>query len=59
MNLMMIIMNVMFVFMSLSSTSLGIYWLIGGVYQIGQTQIGRLINELNYEKQQKKNNIIG
>ena len=56
---MMIIMNVMFVFMSLSSTSLGIYWLIGGVYQIGQTQIGRLINERNYEKQQKKNNIIG
>ena len=56
---MMIIMNVMFVFMSLSSTSLGIYWLIGGVYQIGQTQIGRMINEHNYEKAQKRNNIIG
>ena len=56
---MMIIMNVMFVFMSLSSTSLGIYWLIGGVYQIGQSQIGRMINEHNYEKSQKRNNIIG
>ena len=56
---MMIIMNVMFVFMSLSSTSLGIYWLIGGIYQIGQSQIGRLINERNYERAQKKNNIIG
>ena len=56
---MMIIMNVMFVFMSLSSTSLGIYWLIGGIYQIGQSQIGRMINEHNYEKAQKRNNIIG
>jgi membrane protein insertase Oxa1/YidC/SpoIIIJ len=55
---MMIIMNVMFVFMSLSSTSLGIYWLIGGVYQIGQSQIGRMINERNYEKH-KRNDIIG
>jgi len=55
---MMIIMNVMFVFMSLSNTALAVYWLIGGIYQLGQSQIGRKINEYNYDRQQKKDNII-
>ena len=53
MKYMMIIMNVMFVIMALSSTALGIYWLIGGIYQLGQSQIGRMINERRYEKQSK------
>lgn len=57
MKYMMIIMNVMFVFMALSSTSLGIYWLIGGLYQILQSQIGRKINEIQYYKMQEKNNM--
>ena len=43
-------MNVMFVIMALSSTALGIYWLIGGIYQLGQAQVGRMINERNYKK---------
>lgn len=55
---MMIIMNVMFIFMSLRSTSLAIYWLIGGVYQIGQSQIGRLINQKRYEKAKAKESIF-
>ncbi len=55
---MMIIMNVMFVFMALRSTSLAIYWLIGGVYQMGQSQIGRWINEKRYEKAQNSVEII-
>ena len=54
---MMIIMNVMFVFMSLSSTSLAIYWLIGAIYQIFQSQIGKKINEYQYYKMQEKNNL--
>ena len=55
---MMIIMNVMFIFMSLRSTSLAIYWLIGGVYQIGQSQLGRFINQKRYEKAKKQENIF-
>lgn len=58
MKYMMIIMNVMFGFMALSNTSLGIYWLIGSIYQLFQSQVGRWINEHNYEKAQKQNNII-
>ena len=58
MKYMMIIMNVMFGFMALSSTSLGIYWLIGGFYQLFQSQVGRWLNEIKYEKMQKANNII-
>ncbi len=54
---MMIIMNVMFVFMSLSSTSLALYWLIGAIYQIFQSQVGRKINELQYNKMKEKNNL--
>ena len=54
---MMVIMNVMFVFMALSSTSLGIYWLIGAIYQIAQSQIGRKINEMQYYKMKEKHNL--
>lgn len=48
----------MFFFMSLSSTALTLYWFIGGVYQLGQSQIGRLLNERAYKKAQAKSNII-
>lgn len=53
----MIMMNVMFVFMSLSNTTLAIYWLIGAIYQIFQSQLGRKINEMQYEKLKAKNNL--
>ena len=52
----MIIMNIMFGFFALSNTALGVYWLIGAAYQIGQSQIGRLINEHNYKKAMENNN---
>ena len=52
------IMTVMFVFMSLSSTSLALYWLIGAIYQLFQSFIGRKINERNYYKAQKKSSIV-
>lgn len=55
--MMMIMMNVMFGVMSLQSTSLALYWLIGGIYQIGQSQIGRIINEKQYEKMKLKENM--
>ncbi len=55
---MMIIMNVVFGFMSLSNTTLAIYWLIGAIYQLGQSQIGRKFNEWQYYRIQKKNNNI-
>jgi len=58
MKMMMIIMNVMFVYMSLTSTSLAIYWLIGAVYQIGQSQVGRKINEIKYYKMKEKGTLI-
>ena len=50
----MIIMNVVFGFMALSNTTLGIYWLIGAIYQIGQSQLGRWINERRYYRLQAK-----
>lgn len=50
MRIMMYVMTIMFVFMSLNSTSLAIYWLIGGVYQIFQSQVGRWMNERKYYK---------
>lgn len=58
MKMMNIIMTVMFVFMSLSSTSLALYWLIGAIYQLFQSFIGRKINERNYYKAQKKSSIV-
>jgi YidC/Oxa1 family membrane protein insertase len=58
MKYMMVIMNVMFGFMALSNTSLGIYWLIGSIYQLFQSQVGRWINAYKWDKAQKQNNII-
>ena len=55
MKIMMIVMNVMFGFMALSNTALGIYWLIGGIYQLFQSQVGRWLNEVKWEKMQKEN----
>lgn len=57
MKTMMLVMNIMFVFMCLNSTSLAIYWLIGAVYQIFQSQVGRKINEIQYYKMKNKNNM--
>lgn len=48
----------MFFFMSLQSTALSLYWLIGGIYQLLQSYIGRKLNERAYVKAQEKNNII-
>ncbi|MGM9971634.1 MAG: YidC/Oxa1 family membrane protein insertase [Anaeroplasmataceae bacterium] len=47
-------MVVMFFVMSLSSTSLAVYWLIGGIYQLLQSHIGRKMNERNYYKMKSK-----
>ncbi len=44
------VMIIMFFVMCLSSASLGIYWLVGGVYQIFQSQVGRKLNEKRYYK---------
>ena len=54
----MIIMNVMFGFMALSNTTLGIYWLIGAVYQIFQSEVGRFINNKKYEKMQARPDVF-
>lgn len=51
-------MIVMFFIMSLSSTALTLYWFVGGLYQLLQSQIGRKLNERAYYKAQQKNNII-
>ena len=56
MKIMMYVMTVMFVFMSLNSTSLAIYWLIGQVYQLFQSQVGRWLNERKYYKMQAEAN---
>ncbi len=58
MKMMSYVMNIMFVFMSLSSTSLALYWLIGAIYQLFQGFVGRKINEYNYHKAQKKSTVI-
>ena len=54
----MIIMNVMFGFMALSNTTLGIYWLIGALYQIFQSEVGRFINNKKYEKMQARPDVF-
>ena len=54
----MIFMNVMFVIMSLQSTSLAIYWLIGGIYQIFQSFVGRKLNERAYERATQRTEIL-
>jgi YidC/Oxa1 family membrane protein insertase len=56
MKIMMYVMTIMFVFMSLNSTSLAIYWLIGQVYQLFQSQVGRWMNERKYYKMQEEAN---
>lgn len=48
------IMSIMFVFFALTSASLAFYWLIGAVYQILQSYIGRKLNEKNYYKMKSK-----
>ena len=58
MKMMNMIMTIMFVFMSLSSTSLALYWLIGAIYQLFQSFVGRKLNEMNYNKAQKKSTVI-
>lgn len=54
MKFMNIFMIVMFFIMSLQSTSLALYWLVGGIYQLLQSHIGRKLNEKNYYKMKKK-----
>ena len=54
MNIMNIVMIVMFFFIALSSTALGIYWLIGAIYQIFQSFVGRKMNERTYYKMKEK-----
>lgn len=54
MKIMNIVMIVMFFFIALSSTALGIYWLIGAIYQIFQSYIGRKMNERAYYKMKKE-----
>lgn len=50
MRMMNTVMIVMFFMIALSSTALAIYWLIGGIYQIGQSYVGRKLNEKSYYK---------
>lgn len=58
MKIMSYVMTIMFVFMSLSSTSLALYWIIGAIYQLFQSFVGRKLNEINYYKAQKKSTVI-
>lgn len=52
------VMTGMFIIMSLSSTSLALYWLIGAIYQLFQSFVGRRLNEYNYKKAQEKETVI-
>ncbi len=54
MKMMTYIMTGMFVMMCFSSTSLALYWFIGGIYQLFQSHIGRKRNEKNYYKLKEK-----
>ncbi|MCR5786693.1 MAG: YidC/Oxa1 family membrane protein insertase [Acholeplasmatales bacterium] len=58
MNIMNFVMIAMFMYFSLTSTALSIYWLIGGIYQLFQSYIGRKINEKKYYKLKEQSNII-
>ena len=58
MKMMNYIMTIMFVFMALSSTSLSLYWLIGAIYQLFKSFVGRKLNEINYYKAQKKSTVL-
>ena len=50
MKMMNIIMVFLMFFVAISSTALGIYWLIGGLYQTVQSVVGRKLNERSYYK---------
>ena len=54
MRIMNIVMVVMFFFIALSSTALSIYWLIGAIYQLFQSQLTRILNERAYYKMTKE-----
>ncbi len=43
-------MVIMFFIFSLQNTALAFYWLIGGIYQLGQSYVGRKMNEKHYYK---------
>lgn len=58
MKMMNYIMSFMFFFMALSSTALSLYWLIGGIYQLFQSMIGRKLNERNYYKMKAKHDNV-
>lgn len=58
MNIMNIVMMLMFAYFCLSSTALGVYWLIGGIYQLFQSAVGRKMNERRYYKLKNESNII-
>lgn len=58
MKIMNYVMTIMFVIMALSSTSLALYWVIGAIYQLFQSFVGRKLNERNYYKAQKKSTVI-
>lgn len=58
MKIMNYVMTLMFIFMSLSSTSLALYWLIGAIYQLFQSFVGRKLNEIKYNKAQNKSTVI-
>jgi YidC/Oxa1 family membrane protein insertase len=58
MNMMNYVMLAMFFFISLSSTALAIYWLIGAIYQLFQSFVGRKLNEKKYYKLKGKDSLI-
>jgi len=58
MGIMNVVMIVMFMYFCLSSTALSVYWLIGGIYQLFQSFVGRKMNERKYYKLKNQSNII-
>ncbi|MDE5565411.1 MAG: YidC/Oxa1 family membrane protein insertase [Anaeroplasmataceae bacterium] len=58
MKMMSYVMTIMFIFMSLTSTSLALYWLIGAIYQLFQSFVGRKLNEWKYQKAQNASTVI-
>jgi len=47
------VMILMMVFMSLQNNALAFYWVVGNIYSLGQTLLGRKLNEVRYYKLQK------
>ncbi len=58
MKIMNYVMLIMFFFIALSSTALGIYWLIGAILQIFQSFVGRKLNERTYYKMKEKSEVV-